>query len=198
MKHVVLSAVVLFIAALSAACGGAGGARRPLTIEPEDTSVGAGDVFDVRVYGEADLSGSYRVAQDGSIDFPFIGRVLVAGLETTTIADLLSARLREGRYMVAPQVSVFVRENNSKRISVMGAVARPGTFPVYSGLTVVQAISLAGGFTSIASRDDTVVTRRTPQGLQRFAISVDAVTQGEQDDFPLRPGDIIYVPERVF
>jgi polysaccharide export outer membrane protein len=164
----------------------------------EDTTLGAGDVFDVRVFGEADLSGTYRVAQDGTIDFPLVGRLAVASREPTEVADLIASRLRDGGMLRNPQVSVLVKEYNSKRISVVGAVARPGTFPMSAGLTVVQAISLAGGFTPLASRNQTVVTRRVGDRVFRYRVAVDDVTDGQVADFPLAAGDILYVPERVF
>jgi len=180
------------------ACGGAQGAQSLPVLPGDDTTLGSGDVFDVRVFGEADLAATYRVAQDGSIDFPLVGRVAVAGLEPTAVADLLSERLRTGQYLRDPQVSVLVKEYNSKRISIMGAVARPGTFPMSSGLTVVQAISLAGGFTPLASRNSTVVSRRVNGEVRRYRVEVDDVTSGGASDVPLATGDIVYVPERVF
>lgn len=164
----------------------------------DDATLGAGDVFDVRVFGEEDLTGTYRVAPDGTIDYPFLGRVEVAGLEPTAIADLVASRLQAGGFLRGPQVSIFVREYNSKRVSVLGAVARPGTFPMTSGLTVVQAVSLAGGFTSIASRNGTVVSRRIDGQLRRFRVPVESVAEGTSEDFPLQAGDIVYVPERFF
>lgn len=182
---------------LAAACG----ASSPAVVPPpaqDDTTLGAGDVFDVRVYGEEELTGSYRVAEDGSIDYPFVGRIEVAGLEPPTVAQVVAQRLRDGEYLVNPQVSVFVKEYNSKRISVIGAVQRPGTFPMTSGLTAVQAISLAGGFTSMASRNDTVVSRRVDGELRRYRVPAEDITEGQVNDVPVQAGDIIYVPERVF
>ena len=179
-------------------CGGAPGQNALPVLPGDDTTLGSGDVFDVRVFGEADLGATYRVAQDGSIDFPMVGRLAVAGLEPTAVADLLSERLRSGQYLRNPQVSVLVKEYNSKRVSIMGAVARPGTFPMSSGLTVVQAISLAGGFTPLASRNNTVVSRRVNGVVRRYTVQVDDVTTGGASDVPLAAGDIVYVPERVF
>lgn len=163
-----------------------------------DTTLGAGDVFEVRVYGQEDLSASYRVAQDGSIDFPLVGRVEVGGHEPTEIADLIATRLREGDILVSPSVSVLVQEYNSKRLSVMGAVAQSGTFPMTAGLTVVQAISAAGGFSPLANRNGTVLTRRVDGELQRYQIQVNRISRGQEQDIPVQAGDIIYVPERVF
>lgn len=164
----------------------------------DDTTLGAGDVFEVRVYGQEDLSASYRVAQDGSIDFPLVGRVEVGGQEPTEIADLIATRLRDGDILVAPQVSVLVQEYNSKRLSVMGAVAQSGTFPMTAGLTVVQAISAAGGFAPLANRNGTVLTRRVDGELHRYRVQVDRISRGQEQDIPVQAGDIIYVPERVF
>ena len=164
----------------------------------EDTTLGPGDVFAVRVYGQEDLSNSYRVAQDGSIDYPLVGRIEVGGREPTEIADLVAVRLRDGGYLVSPQVSVLVEEYTSKRISVMGAVADSGTFPMSAGLTVVQAISAAGGFSPLASRNDTVLTRRVDGELRRYEIPVDRISRGEAQDVMLQAGDIVFVPERPF
>lgn len=164
----------------------------------EDTTVGTGDLFDVRVYGEEDLSAQYRIAQDGSIDFPLIGRIEVVGLEPGAIATLISTRLREGQYLVRPHVSVVVREYNSKRISVLGAVRNPGSYPMRSGMNVVEAIGLAGGFTALANRDGTTITRTVDDHLHRYAAPVDRISDGQEANVPVRAGDIIRVPERMF
>ncbi len=199
MRSAVRSSLLVSLALLLlSACGGASVTTTLPVLPGDDTTLGSGDVFDVRVFGEADLAATYRVAQDGSIDFPLVGRLAVAGLEPTAVADLLSERLRSGQYLRDPQVSVLVKEYNSKRISIMGAVARPGTFPMSSGLTVVQAISLAGGFTPLASRNSTVVSRRVNGQVRRYRVQVDDVTGGGASDVPLATGDIVFVPERVF
>ena len=163
-----------------------------------DTTLGAGDVFDVRVFGEASLSGTYRVGPDGAIDYPLIGAVEVAGLEPSAVAVLLRDRLRDGEFLVDPHVSVFVQEYASKRISVVGSVGQPGTFPVTPGMTLVQAISLAGGFSETADRNGTTLTRRVDGEVRHFRIPVDDITSGRTNDIPVGAGDIINVPRRVF
>lgn len=170
----------------------------PVVPVDDDTTLNPGDTFDVRVYGEEDLSATYRVAQDGTIDFPLIGRIAVEGNEPTEIADLIATRLHDGGFLVEPHVSVLVKESESRVVSVMGAVAQSGTFPMRSGLSVVQAISLAGGFTPLANRNDTVVTRRVNGELKRYNIRVDDISRGRAEDFLLRSGDIVFVPERLF
>lgn len=164
----------------------------------DDTSLGTGDVFEVRVYGEEDLSADYRVAQNGEIDFPLIGTVRVTGLEPGEVAAAIATALRDGQFLVDPHVSVIVREYNSKRISVLGAVRNPGNYPMRSGMGVVEAVSLAGGFTSLANRDGTVITRTEGDETRRISAPMDRITSGAEPDIPIRAGDIISVPERLF
>ena len=110
----------------------------------DDTTLGPADVFSVRVYGEEAMSGSHQVAPDGTINFPLLGAVQVSGLEPTEVADKIQTELRERDLMRNPHVSVYVEAYASKRVSVVGAVANPGAFPLEPGMTVVQAISMAG------------------------------------------------------
>jgi protein involved in polysaccharide export with SLBB domain len=172
--------------------------RLESTVGVEDTTLGPGDVFEIRVFGEKDLTGKYQVGPDGAIRFPFLGSVSVGGKEADDVARDVAVRLKSGGFLLDPQVSVFVEQSNSKRISVLGAVAKPGTFSIVSGMTVVQAVSGAGGFTPLASKDDTVVSRRVSGKLERYRIAVSDVMRGNAEDFALRAGDIVFVPERVF
>ena len=190
--------VALVLATSALACRTAPVTEVPPVVANEDTTLGAGDVFEVRVYGELGLSGTFRVAQDGTIDYPFVGRVEVRGLEPPAVADRLSEGLRNGNYLVHPQVSVMVTEYNSKRVTVMGAVREPGTFPLSPGLTTVQAVSLAGGFGPLANRNETVVTRTIDGSPRQFRVPVEEVARGRERDLVLRAGDIVFVPERVF
>ena len=187
--------------AASVVFGGAGcgpvAYPRPASVGQNDTSLGVDDVFDVRVFGEDELSGSYRVAPDGTIDFPLVGVVRVLGEEPGAVAAAVETRLRDGGFLVDPQVSVFVQEYNSKRVSVLGAVANPGNFELRNGMTLVQAIGLAGGFSQLANRDGTSVTRTVDGRARRFTVPVDRITSGQEEDFPLQAHDIVYVPERV-
>ena len=164
----------------------------------DDTTLGPGDVFSVRVYGEEAMTGSHQVAPDGTINFPLLGAVQVNGLEPTEVAQKIQTELVERDFLRDPHVSVYVEEYASKRVSVVGAVANPGTFPLEPGMTVVQAISMAGGFSSLADRDATVVTRRIGDEIIRYRVPVDRVTKGQAEDVEVAAGDIIFVPERMF
>ena len=164
----------------------------------DDTTLGAGDVFTVRVYGEEELSGNHQVAPDGTIDFPLLGSIEVGGMEPPAVANELEHQLKVRNLLRDPHVSVYVEQYASKRISVVGAVADPGTFPLEPGMTVVQAISMAGGFSSLADRDGTVVTRRVGDETIRYRVPVAKVTSGQAKDIEVAAGDIIFVPERLF
>ncbi len=183
---------------LLSSCGG--GVRTPPAFPPagNDTTLGPSDIFEVRVYDEPTLTNTYRVAEDGTIDFPLVGRVEVEGMRPPEIADLLQTRLREGRFLTHPEVSILVKEYNSKRISVFGQVDSPGNFPYTERMHIVQAISLAGGFTALAEKNETVVSRRVNGRERRVRVSVEAIGEGQVANFYLRPGDIIFVPERTF
>ncbi|MEM7433549.1 MAG: polysaccharide biosynthesis/export family protein [Myxococcota bacterium] len=198
------SSLLLVVALATSSAFAVGCAKRNVQVTEvpppatEDTTLSPGDVFSVRVFGEDSLSGEHQVAADGTIDFPLIGAVQVAGLEPTEVADKLQTELRERDMLKEPHVSVYVENYASKRISVVGAVAEPGAFALAPGMTVVQAISMAGGFSSLADRDGTVVTRRVDGQTVRYRVPVERVTRGQAADIEVAAGDIIFVPERLF
>ena len=169
---------------------------QPVTQPPVHETLGAGDVFEVRVFEEPDLSGSYRVDEDGEIDYPLIGRVRVTGRLPSEVADELRSRLRS--FVRSPQVSVYVREANSKRVIVYGQVQRPGTFPYSYPMTVSQAISLAGGFATMAAREKVRVFRIEKDRQVVIDVNVRSIVEGKDPNQYLFPGDEIYVPDRLF
>ena len=158
--------------------------------------LGPGDVFEVRVYGEPSLTGSHRIADDGSIDFPLIGRVDAATKTPREVGDMLTARLQEG-YLVSPSLSVFVKEYNSRKIFVLGQVKTPGTFAYSSGMNVIEAIALAGGFSPTANHDYVVVTREVDGKETRIPVPVGKISKGLASNLELQSGDIIYVPDTL-
>jgi len=168
-----------------------------LATELAKVGLGPGDVLEVTVYGEDDLSRTLRISPDGDVHFPLIQRIQVAGLTTAEIEDLIRARLQDG-FLRDPSVTVFVKEYNSARIFVLGEVARPGTFPFGSGMSIVEAVSLAGGFKDSARSNFVVVTRNHRDGReQRIPIPVEKIAQGLAANFHLQPGDIVFVPSSL-
>ena len=98
-----------------------------------------------------------------------------------------------------PQVTLVVKQYNSKKVSVIGAVQKPGSLPWTEGMKLVDAISCAGGFTSLADADHVVLTRIVgPSKTVTATISVDDITDGKVQDIPLQAGDTIKVEQRVF
>ncbi|HKP63393.1 MAG TPA: polysaccharide biosynthesis/export family protein [Polyangiales bacterium] len=163
-----------------------------------DMSLGPGDTFEVSVYDEKELSGKYQVADDGNINFPLIGAVKVAGKTPNTIALELQDTLRDKQILRNPSVSLFVLQYASRRLSVVGAVQKPGNIDWIAGMSVVQAISMAGGLTPLADANDTIVTRQEGTQPKRYKVQVRRIAEGREKDFMLLTGDIVFVPERLF
>jgi polysaccharide export outer membrane protein len=159
-------------------------------------ALGPGDTFEVRVYRDADLSGVFQVSPSGMIDYPLLGTLPVGGLNSQQIA----ARIREGLaagYVRDPYVTVTVKEFLSKRVYVLGQVEKPGTFRYEDGMSVIQAITLAGGVTKTSRPNEVVVTRQENGREVRFSVPVRDISEGKARNLFLRPGDIVYVPESI-
>lgn len=167
---------------------------RAMTVQA--SLLGPGDVFEVMVYQEKDLSGTYRVTPAGTIDFPLIGLVSVEGLSPAQLADSIREGLKQG-YLRNPSVNIFVKEFNSKKVFVLGEVQKPGTFRYEESMNIVQAITLAGGFSTRASKNSTVVTRVEGNVERRIGVPVEDISEGRSPNFLLVPGDIVFVPESV-
>jgi len=177
-------------AAKSSAPPAAPGAGVPQTV------LGPGDVFEVKVFGDTELSGTYRVSSDGTVHFSLIGTLNVAGLTAGLLGEAIQKSLE--RFLVQPDVSIFVKEFNSKKIFVFGQVQRPGTFSYEDGMNIIQAITLAGGFDKLADQNITFVTRRIDGREQRLEVSIQDISEGRAPNFRMEPGDIVFVAETLF
>ena len=158
-------------------------------------SLGPADVYDVRVIGEPDLTGTDRVAADGTIDFPLIGRLTARGKTPAQLADEIQTKLVQ--FIKRPQVSVLLKESNSKKVTVYGQVQHPGTIAYVDPMTISQAISQVGGLTSMAARESARVTRKREGKTETVIVNLKAVANGTETYY-LQPGDEIFIPERVF
>ena len=181
------------------ACTGTPPSPRNLPAPILSTSVGPGDVFEISVVGEKDLPKDYKVNADGTLDFPYLQRVAVIGLEPQQVGDLLKQKLVEAKILTDPQINVLVKTYASKKVSVIGQVNKPGSVPWTDGIKLVDVIVQSGGFTSIADSKHVILTRQTAKDKSiTVAISVDAITDGDQPDIPLQAGDTIKIEARVF
>lgn len=178
------------------------GARRSTQAEldppTEHTTLGPGDIFNLEIVGEKDLPNEYQVARDGTVTLPYIHTVEVAGLEPQELSALVRKLLIEQDILRDPSVVVTVKEYRSKRVTLLGQVQKPGSFSLAPGMTLLQAISLAGGMTSIAHTTRVNLTRTTKNGSRTVVVDVEEIYEGRAPDIPLQAGDRVYVPERIF
>ena len=171
-------------------------AKVDLSEHLKKVGLGPGDVFELRVYREKELTGTHRISSEGDVDVPLIGRIKVDGMTPGEIGEVISTKLREG-YIRDPSVSIYPKEYNSKKIIVLGEVAKPGTFPFKNNMTVVEAITLAGGFKSSANKNYVVVTRKIEGKEQRIEVPVQDITEGLASNLALNAGDIVFVHDRL-
>ncbi len=192
-------ALLLLLGSVLSGCGPkVDNSRVKLPAPVQSTTLGPGDVFTLEVVGEKDLPREFQVASDGTVDFPYVHRLEVEGLEPQEVARAVRESLIEKRILTDPSVIVSVKEYNSKRVTVLGEVKKPGSFPLTTGMTLVQAISNAGGLSAIANGDRVNLTRKAKGSTTTVVLSFDSITSGRSPDIPLQAGDQIFVNERVF
>jgi len=148
-------------------------------------NLGSGDKIRITVFGHADLSGEFLVDDTGSISMPLIGSVLCGGLTIREFEKTIIRELKDG-YLVNPSVNVEVVK--FRPFYIIGEVARPGSYPYISGMTVFNAVALAGGFTSRAKKSEVLISRGGGKAKEVKLKSETVVL----------PGDIIEIPERFF
>ncbi len=160
----------------------------------EEYRIGPQDLVRIDVWKEPDISRTIPVRPDGKISLPLMNDVQAAGLTAMELAG----SIREGlsKYITSPQVTVTVTEINSRRVYVTGEVMRPGAQPLLPNMTVLQALTSAGGFTQFA-RTKNIYVLRTEDGKQvKHPFNYKAVLDGKhpEDNIQLQPGDVIVVP----
>lgn len=150
-----------------------------------DYVLGTGDKLRVIVFGEPDLSGEFDVSGSGNVALPLIGQVRAMGLTLSQFEDAAEAKFSEG-YLNSPRVSVEVL--NYRPFYIYGEVANSGQYPYTSGMTVLNAVAVAGGYTYRANSDRVLITRG--DGAEQEYPASQAVK--------VLPGDIVRIPERFF
>ncbi len=158
---------------------------------PESSAyrIGPLDVLDVSVFKVPELSKTAQVSEVGTINYPLVGEVRAAGLTAREVEVSLTKTLGE-KYLQKPQVTVFVKEYNSQRVTIEGAVKKPGVYPIQGGLTLLQLLAVAQGTDPVS--DDTVLIFRQESGKRsaaRFTLS--ELRSGGASDPALRAGDVV-------
>jgi polysaccharide export outer membrane protein len=163
-----------------------GSAEAPATLETPEYKLGSGDRLRIVVFRHEDLSGEFQLDGTGRFAMPLVGAIDAKGLTTRELEQKIAKAYEDGQYLIAPQVSVAV--TNFRPFYITGEVNRPGSYEYVDGMTVDQAISLAGGFGYRASKDEVMIKRGGSNAQP-------AIVTGNQT---VSPGDIIEVPERFF
>jgi len=158
--------------------------------------IGSEDILEVTVWRNVDLSKIVQVRPDGRISMPIIRDIMAVGKTPSQLAEEMTNKLKE--YVQTPVVAVSVKEVNSSNIFVLGEVKSPGKYPLKSRTTLLQGITIAGGFTSSAARNQMVIFRFTESvtGMKRLTASYDDIVlrSGITENFELKPGDTVVVP----
>jgi polysaccharide biosynthesis/export protein len=178
--------------------GGPAG-QMPQQLDPvynigKEYRVGANDLLDVEVLNlDNGAKRTVRVNAAGYVTLPLIGQVTVAGLTQQEIETHI-AKLYGDKYLQNPQVSVFIREFTTQRITVDGAVAKPGIYPLVGEMTLLRVIALAGGFGQIANSSQVMLFRQGEKGDRQVAtFDVDRIRSGKDPDPMIRGDDLIVV-----
>ncbi|HXJ92230.1 MAG TPA: polysaccharide biosynthesis/export family protein [Terriglobia bacterium] len=153
-----------------------------------------GDVLDIQVWKEPEVSKTIPVRPDGKVSLPLVNDIQASGLTAGALTADLTQRLK--KFISEPQVTVMVTEVNSQRFYVMGEVTRGGTYPLVPGMTVLQGLSGAGGFTPFANPKKIYVLRDEGGKQVKYPFNYKDVVKGKSQDqnIELRPGDTIVVP----
>jgi len=159
-----------------------------------DYRIGVGDVLNIQVWKETDLTRSVPVRPDGKISFPLLDDLQAAGLTPLELKRILTDKLKQ--YLSGPRVTVLVEEVNSYKVYVMGEVVLQGSLVLKTRTTLLQAISLAGGFTAYAKRDQIIVLRKNGKKDERIKLNYDRIVSGKspEQNLVLEPGDTVVVP----
>jgi len=160
----------------------------------DDYLIGAGDVLEILVWREPDLSRTVTVRPDGKISLPLVDDVQASQGTLLQLKERLTETL--SGFVEQPSVYVMLQENRSKKIYMVGKINSPGEYPLEKNMTVLQAIARAGGFGEWASKDDIIIVRKTPTGQVHIKFDYDRVVSGKDvtQNILLNPDDVIIVP----
>lgn len=171
----------------------AGPAASDTVAAPNDYRIGPQDLLKVEVFGVEAMNRSVRVNSSGQISLPLVGLVQAAGLTGEQLAADIAARLAKD-YLQNPQVTIFIEEFTSQRVTVVGAVKSPGVYPLKGKTTLLQVIAGAGGPTNLALRDSVMVLRSEPNGTRKMMqYDYDAIAAGKAPDPEVRGEDVVQI-----
>jgi polysaccharide biosynthesis/export protein len=165
----------------------------PMTTLGKDYRLSPNDLMEVEIFEMDSLKRTVRVNAAGAISLPLIGHLIVGGLTPQEAEQLIASRYSE-KYLQNPQVSIFIKEFTTDRITIEGAVGHPGIFPLTGRLTLLRALAMAGGFGPIADTAKVMVYRVNDQQVRESAVyDIEKIRAGKADDPPIQGDDLIVV-----
>lgn len=158
-----------------------------------DYRIGPEDLIEIQVFGVDQLSRAVRVNSRGQVSLPLIGAVDVAGLTAQEAETAITARLA-ANYLQNPQVSLFIKEFTTQRVTIEGAVNRPGIYPLKGASTLLTSLAVAGGQAALSDMSEVMLFRADASGKRVAATyDVERIRRGEVDDPPVVNDDLIVV-----
>lgn len=160
----------------------------------ESYRVGSGDLLNIVIWKDEELSGEYLVRPDGKITLPLVGDIVAASMTTDSISMQITKKL--GLFIEDPFITVIVTNAASNRIYVLGEVANPGVYQLQENLSVLQALALAGGFTEFARKDQMMVIRQFHDIQKSYKINYKDILRAPDKghNLLLKRGDTLVVP----
>lgn len=176
-----------------ASAGSVPAQKAPATQDPNYV-IGAQDILDISVWKETELTRVVPVRPDGKISLPLLNDVQAAGLTPTQLAAQITESLK--KFVTNPQVTVIVSQINSQRVYILGEAARPGAYPLLPGMTILQALSSAGGFTQFAKLKSIYLLRDVNGKQEKYPFNYKDAIGGKhlEQNLVLKAGDTIVVP----
>lgn len=159
----------------------------------QEYKLGVGDVIHIGIWGYDDLpAAEIAVRPDGRIAFPFVGEIEVVGKSPTEVTEKLTTDL--SRYLVNPHITINVTHFRTTRVYVLGEVQRPGLYELDQGHALIDAISMAGGYTKDAAKKTVQIIRRDKSGQLVTANILNLLKKGDlSQNYVLNQGDIVYL-----
>ena len=166
----------------------------------QDYLIQAGDLVEIKVYKEDDMERTLRVTTNGSITFPLIGNIKIAGLTVSAAEQKLENALQA--YLKTPSVSFLIKEYADKTVYVLGQVKKPSSIAILpeKTMTLLEAITSAGGFTEVAAISKVKILRMEDGVQKSIEVDVSQITKdgNKQYDVSLKPDDVVFVPQSLF
>jgi polysaccharide export outer membrane protein len=154
--------------------------------------IGPQDVLNISVFRVSELNKTVQVAEAGTVNLPLVGDIPAAGMTAKDLEQSLT-KILGSKYLQNPQVTVFIQEYNSQRVTVEGAVEKPGVYPYRGRISLLQLVATSGGFKDVANTTDVVVFRTTDGKRQAARFNVDEIKAGRGTDPLIMQGDVVVV-----